>query len=92
MVITINKQLSEFSYTMGAKPESTILIDAGIDLNSYNLDLDSSNIRKEYNIGSNNIVLFFMGWLYEFAGMKELTIKLGQNKEKYSNYKIFSCW
>ena len=29
-----------------------------------------------------------MGWIYEFAGMKELAIELGKNKEKYPNIKI----
>ena len=36
LVITINKKLSEFAYSVGAKSDSTILIDAGIDLDSYN--------------------------------------------------------
>jgi len=29
-----------------------------------------------------------MGWIYEFAGMKELARELGKNKKKYPNYKI----
>ena len=29
-----------------------------------------------------------MGWIYEFAGMKELARTLGENKEKYPNFKI----
>ena len=70
------------------KPESTILIDAGIDLNSYDPDLDDSRIRAEYGIAEDDIVLFFMGWIYEFTGMKELAHELGKHKEKYPNYKI----
>lgn len=88
LVITINKKLSEFAYSVGAKPDSTILIDAGIDLASYNPDLDDSKIREEYGIAHDDIVLFFMGWIYEFAGMKELARHLGKNKEKYPKYKI----
>ena len=88
LVITINKKLSEFAYSVGAKPDSTILIDAGIDLNSYDPDLDDSAIREEYNIKEDDVVLFFMGWIYEFAGMKELARELGKNKDKYPNYKI----
>ena len=88
LVITINKKLSEFAVKMGSKPETTKLIDAGIDLDSYDPDLDDSQIRKEYGIGEDDIVLFFMGWIYEFAGMKELARALGKSKEKYSNYKI----
>ena len=88
LVITINQKLSEFAMDMGSKADSTILIDAGIDLASYNPDLDDSKIREEYGILKDDIVLFFMGWIYEFAGMKELARALGENKAKYPNYKI----
>lgn len=88
LVITINRKLSEFAIEMGSKPDSTILIDAGIDLDSYDPNLDDSRIRKEYGISKEDIVLFFMGWIYEFAGMKELARALGKSKDKYPNYRI----
>jgi glycosyltransferase involved in cell wall biosynthesis len=88
LVITINQKLSEFAIDMGSKPDSTILIDAGIDLASYDPDLDDSRIREEYGISKDDIVLFFMGWIYEFAGMKELARALGDAKDRYPNYKI----
>ena len=88
LVIAINKKLSEFAVNMGSKPETTKLIDAGIDLDSYDPDLDDSAIRDEYGIAEKDIVLFFMGWIYEFAGMKELARTLGDSKDKYPNYKI----
>ncbi|WP_042708418.1 glycosyltransferase [Methanobrevibacter wolinii] len=87
-VITINEKLSELAINLGANPENTIKIDAGIDLKSYNPNLDSSNIKAEYGIKDDDIVLFFMGFIYDFAGMKELAITLGKNKDKYPNYKI----
>ena len=88
LVITINKQLSEVAYAVGAKPDSTIIIDAGIDLDAYGPDLDGSSIRAEYGIGNDDIVLFFMGWIYEFAGIKELARELGKNRDKYPDYKL----
>jgi glycosyltransferase involved in cell wall biosynthesis len=88
LVITINQKLSELAISLGAKPDKTILIDAGIDLKNYNPDLDDTNIRKEYNIKADDTVLFFMGFIYNFAGMKELAKKLGENKEKYPKMKI----
>ncbi|MBX7076537.1 MAG: glycosyltransferase [Methanobacteriaceae archaeon] len=88
LVITINQKLSELAISLGAKPNETILIDAGIDFNNYNPDLDDTNIRKEYNILPDDIVLFFMGFIYDFAGMKELAKKLGENKEQYPKMKI----
>ena len=88
LVITINKKLSEFAVKMGSNENSTILIDAGIDLESYNPDLDDANIRSEFGIDKNDIVLFFMGWIYEFAGMKELAKALGESRDDYPNYKL----
>lgn len=88
LVIAINKQLAEFAVDLGADSNNTILIDAGIDLNDFDPDLDSSAIKEEYGIKEEDTVLFFMGWIYEFAGMKELAIELGKNKEKYPNIKI----
>lgn len=65
-----------------------MLIDAGIDLSSYDSDFDDSRIRDEYCIARENIVLFFMGGIYEFAGMKGLAWALGKAKDKYPNYKV----
>lgn len=88
LVITINKRLSELAIELGSKPEKTKLIDAGIDLNQFDPQLDGSRIRDEYDIKEDETVLFFMGWIYHFAGMKELAIELGKNKEKYPKIKI----
>lgn len=87
-VITINQKLSELAVKLGASKEETILIDAGIDFNSYDPNLDSSSIKQEYNIKDDDIVLFFMGFIYDFAGMKELAIKLAQERDNYPNYKL----
>lgn len=86
LVISINQKLLELSVDLGAK--ETILIDAGIDLDDFDPNLDDSFIRKEYCISKDDTVLFFMGWIYDFAGIKELAIELGKNKDKYPNMKL----
>jgi len=88
LVITINQKLSELAVELGSTEDKTILIDAGIDLNDFDPELDDSSIRNEYNIALDDTVLFFMGFIYEFAGMKELAIELGKNKDKYPKMKI----
>ena len=88
LVITINEQLKNLAIELGARVDKTIVIDAGIDFDSYDPDLDDSVIRKELNISENDVILFFMGWIYNFAGMKELAIDLAKNKEDYPNIKI----
>ncbi|MCL2157599.1 MAG: glycosyltransferase family 4 protein [Methanobrevibacter sp.] len=87
-IITINQKLKELAIELGSDKENTIVIDAGIDLNEFNPELSDLNIRREFNISKDDYVLFFMGWIYNFAGMKELAIELGKNKDKYKNMKI----
>ncbi len=88
MIITINKRLSELAMELGAPKEKTIEIDAGIDLEQFDPSMDGIQIREKYGITAEDTVLFFMGWIYHFAGMKELAEELGQNKEKYPHIKI----
>jgi glycosyltransferase involved in cell wall biosynthesis len=87
-VIAINKKLREYVITLGANPESTTVIGAGIDLNRFNPTIDGSAIRSAYAIGKNDIVLFFMGWLYHFSGLKEVVLELARSPDHYRNLKI----
>lgn len=86
LVITINKKLSESAVELGADEENTLVIDAGIDLERFDPQIDGSTIRKEYGIKDDELLLFFMGWIYHFAGVKEVAEKLG--KENHENIKL----
>lgn len=88
LILTINQRLAEQVIEIGANPKHTEVIPAGIEFESYDPEIDDTQIRKEYNISSDDTVLFFMGFIYDFAGMKELAIDLGENKDKYPNIKI----
>lgn len=83
-VITINHKLEEFVRNFGAK--NTRVIGAGIDLNKFDPKLDGSQIRQKYGINDNDIVLFFMGFLYHFAGLKEVALALAN--DEYENLKF----
>jgi len=85
-VITINKKLSEFAVGLGADEDNTPVIDAGIDLERFDPELDGSFIRKEYGIKDDELLLFFMGWIYHFAGVKEVAEELG--KGNHENIKL----
>lgn len=87
MVITINKTLSEFAIKFGADREKTMVIDAGIDLENFNPEkIDGSTIRQKYGVKEDELLLFFMGWIYHFAGVKEVAEELG--KGSYKNIKL----
>lgn len=87
-VIAINKTLMEYAINLGANPQSTSLIGAGIDLKRFNPTIDGSAIRSAYGIGHDNIVLFFMGWLYQFSGLKEVALELARSQDRFPNLKI----
>ena len=88
-VLTINRRLSETAIELGADPHRLSVIDAGINLKQFNYKKHSGfKIRRYYRFENNDIVLFFMGFLYDFAGLKELAMELGKNKSKYPNIKL----
>lgn len=88
-VLTINRKLNETAVEMGADPHHMNIIDAGINLKQFDYKKHGGfKIRKRFNIKNDDIVLFFMGFLYNFAGLKELAIELGRNKDKYHNIKL----
>ena len=55
-------------------------------MKSLTLILKCSNIRQEYGINDEDTVLFFMGHLYNFAGLKEIALELA--KDNHPNLKL----
>ncbi len=88
LVITINQRLRELAIELGADENKTMVIDAGIDLKQFNPERDFSTLKEKYHIQKEDTVLFFMGWIYHFAGIKEVARELGENKHKYPNIKL----
>ena len=87
-VITINNKLAEFVTKLGADNEKTCVIGAGIDLARFNPNLDGYEVRKAYGIDKGDNVLFFMGWLYHFSGLKEVAFELAKIKDEKPNVKL----
>ena len=75
LVISINEGLREYTIQMGADRERTEVIRAGVELASFN-SIDQKIIRKMHGIKDDDLVLFFMGWLYDFSGLKEVAMEL----------------
>lgn len=87
-VIVINDTLKDYAINMGSNPDQTHLIRAGVDLERFNPDIDRSRIRKQYKIEKNDFVLFFMGWLYDFSGLKEVALDLANVKNEECGLKL----
>jgi glycosyltransferase involved in cell wall biosynthesis len=88
LVLSINEGLREYTIRMGANPDKTLVIRAGIDPYRFNPEVDGDEIREKYRIEKEDIVLFFVGWLYHFSGLKEVALELAKIKDKKPNVKL----
>jgi glycosyltransferase involved in cell wall biosynthesis len=81
-VLTINDKLKDYVVTMGAVADKTEVIRAGIDIEQFKPTADFGDIRRQYGLKETDIVLFFMGWLYHFSGLKEVAAKLAEASDE----------
>ncbi len=77
-ILAINDKLRDYVVALGAPPERTKVLRAGIDTKQFNPDSNRGTVRKQYELKEDDIVLFFMGWLYNFSGLKEVASQLAQ--------------
>jgi glycosyltransferase involved in cell wall biosynthesis len=75
-VLVINEKLKEYVVRLGAPPAQTEVLRAGIDTSLFNANTDGRALRARYGLGKEDFVIFFMGWLYHFSGLKEVTREL----------------
>jgi glycosyltransferase involved in cell wall biosynthesis len=85
-VLAINEKLREYTLEMGAPREKTSVIRAGVDHELFKPEYRGP-MRKELGFADEDIVLFFMGWLYDFTGLKEVAGELVRSPVK--NIKLF---
>lgn len=87
LVLVINKGLKDYVVEMSGEIEKVRIIPGGVDLDRYKVDPGTRNrVRASYGIEESEIVLFFMGWLYEFSGLKEVATELMRGN--YENIKL----
>ncbi len=75
-ILVINKGLRDYAAEMGGDINKISIIPAGVDPERFNPHVDGSAIREKYGIKKDEVLLFFMGWIYEFSGMKEVAESL----------------
>lgn len=80
LVLSINEGLREYTIEMGAARQKTQVIRAGVNLDWFS-QADRKKKREELGFAEDAKVLFFMGWLYDFSGLKEVTEALVQQPE-----------
>ena len=78
-IFVINQGLKDYAVEMDGDVDKISVIPAGVDFEKFNPQTDGSSIREKYGIKKNDILLFFMGWIYDFSGMKEVAESLSNN-------------
>jgi glycosyltransferase involved in cell wall biosynthesis len=81
-VISINEGLRDYTEIMGADPAKTEVIGAGVDFQRFS-QADGSAIRQRYGFTDDDIVMFFMGWLYDFSGLDEVALGIAKAGNKH---------
>jgi glycosyltransferase involved in cell wall biosynthesis len=81
-ILVINKGLKDYAIEMGGDINKISVIPAGVDFDAFNPQVDGSAIRENYGIKKDDILLFFMGWIYEFSGMKEVAESISTTKKE----------
>jgi glycosyltransferase involved in cell wall biosynthesis len=75
-ILVINQGLKEYAKSMGARESKISVITAGVNFEMFNRDLDGEPVRKRYGVAQDETLLFFMGFMYDFSGLKEVAQSL----------------
>jgi glycosyltransferase involved in cell wall biosynthesis len=75
-IISVTEGLREYTISMGSNKNNTKVVPTGVDFSLFKRSIDYRQIRYKYGIKDDEIVLFFMGWLYTFSGLKEIALEL----------------
>ncbi|MFX0025460.1 MAG: glycosyltransferase [Candidatus Hermodarchaeota archaeon] len=71
--IVVTKLLYDYVLNEGANPKKVKIILNGISLANTKVNKEKYELlRKKFNIYENDFVILFMGYLYDFAGLKEI--------------------
>jgi glycosyltransferase involved in cell wall biosynthesis len=75
-VILINEHLRDYAIGMGAQAERTHVLRTGVDLERIHPtasdDPTRLHVRADLGLRPGDLVLFFMGWLYDFSGVRDV--------------------
>ncbi|MFX1392837.1 MAG: glycosyltransferase [Promethearchaeota archaeon] len=81
LVLSINKILLIYTIYMGADPNKVKLLKFGINFDFFDYTIDKNEVRNKFAIQSDDILLLFIGWLYNFSGLKEVILSIKNLKQ-----------
>lgn len=88
LVLSINRALQDYTVEMGAPRERTSVLPGGVDLDRYLSAGRGTEVRKRHGIEPGDLVLFFMGWVYPFSGLREVAESLVAGEGQAAHIKL----
>ena len=86
LLFVTNEKLKDHLIDLGADVNKIEIFSSGIDFTRFNPNVNGKEIRKQYKIRDDQIILFFMGWIYHFSGLKEIAIQLANERVEYEKF------
>jgi len=68
-ILTLSSKLSEYVIRMGAESKKVELLLFGVDMDKFNPEVDTQELKEKLGIIENDRVIVFIGTLFEFSGM-----------------------
>ena len=87
-VFVITPRMKQYIQKMGKQPEKIDVFASGVGEDIFRVSKTDTNMRKDLGIGENEWVLFFLGWLYDFSGLREIVNEVAANPDILSNGKL----
>lgn len=81
LVISINEMLKEYTIHMGANGGRASVLPAGVEMERFR-ERDTRAIRESLGIKESDTVLFYMGLMHTFSGLKELALDMARSDRK----------
>ena len=78
-VFVFTPQMKEYAKRMGVKECRVDVYKSGVGQEIFQAGVDGKNLRIELGIDSSEWVLFFMGWLYDFSGLRQIFQAIAKN-------------
>jgi len=88
VICVINEELKRYAINMGAQSDKVHVVRAGIDTERFNPNVNGNAMRQKIGISNADVVLFFMGWLYRFSGLREVALELAKLKDECPNFRL----
>jgi glycosyltransferase involved in cell wall biosynthesis len=88
-VVTTNYGLRDYVLKLGVDDRRLTIVPGGVDFDHFDpKKYDRLKTRSSLGISSGELMLFFMGWLYDFSGLKEVASEIAKLPDKDKKVKM----